>query len=117
MRAARRPLSALHKSLFLTALLGVLLAMASCATANPMVVEDGPGFWRGLVHGWIAPVTLVISLFRDDVAIYEVKNTGGWYDFGFLFGLSFWGGGGAAAGRRATKRDKHTGNVKLPSPS
>lgn len=95
----------------------LLLLLASCAPANPLVVQEGPGFWRGLVHGWIAPVTMVISWFRDDVAMYEVKNGGGWYDLGFLFGLSFWGGGGAAAGRRASKRDKSTGNVKLPAPA
>ena len=112
MRPAR-----LCSLLALLSLLSLVVLAASCAAANPMVVAEGPGFWRGLTHGWIAPVTFVISLFRDDVAIYEVKNSGGWYDFGFLFGLSFWGGGGAAAGRRATKRDKRTGNVKLPSPS
>lgn len=109
MRPARRWL--------LVATFALLALAASCAPANPVRAPDGPGFGRGLVHGWIAPVAFVISLFNDDVAIYDVKNAGGWYDFGFLFGLSFWGGGGAAAGRRASKRDKSTGNVKLPSPS
>ena len=93
-----------------------LLLCASCAGANTAAVDDGAGFWRGLVQGLIAPVALVISFFREDVAIYEVRNNGGFYDCGFLFGLSFWGGGGAAASRRGRNRDRHAGKVKAPSP-
>ncbi len=64
--------------------------------------ENGfvPGFWQGLWNGMIAPVTLVISLFNKSVQMYEVHNNGGWYNFGFLFGIvAIWGGGGAAARR------------------
>lgn len=53
------------------------------------------GFWLGLWHGAIAPVTLVVSLFSSDVGIYEVHNNGGWYHVGFLFGLTMSIGGGA----------------------
>jgi hypothetical protein len=62
------------------------------------------GFWYGLWHGVISPVTFVISLFSRNTQIYEVHNNGGWYDFGFLLGLSviFGGGGGGAA--RARRR-------------
>ena len=45
------------------------------------------GFWRGLWHGCICPITFVISLFSDSVSFYEVHNNGGWYDFGFLLGV------------------------------
>lgn len=100
------------------ALIVTLLACgASCAGANGAAVEDGAGFWRGLVHGWIAPVSLVISLFRDDVSLYEVRNNGGFYDCGFLLGLSCWGGGGAAASRRRRGHDRHSSKVKPPSPA
>ena len=60
------------------------------------------GFWSGLWHGIIAPVTFVISLFSDRVDMYEVHNNGGWYNVGFLFGMMmiFGGGGGGAARRR-----------------
>ncbi len=37
-------------------------------------------------HGLILPVTFVVSLFAEDVSIYEVHNSGHWYDFGFLLG-------------------------------
>lgn len=51
----------------------------------------------GLLHGALAPISFVGSLFLNDVAIYAVPNNGGWYDFGFLMGLCVWAGGGAAA--------------------
>ena len=73
------------------------------------------GFWLGLWHGIIAPVTFVISLFTDDVSIYEVHNSGNWYDFGYVLGLAMAFGGtagsGSAAGRRrerSTTGPKHT---------
>ena len=55
------------------------------------------GFWAGLWHGIIAPITFIISLFNPDVKMYETNNNGGWYDFGFLLGVSGSGGGSGAA--------------------
>ncbi len=55
------------------------------------------GFWAGLWHGIISPITFIVSLFDGDVAIYEVNNKGGWYDFGFLIGVGgSWGSAGAS---------------------
>ena len=84
--------------------LAALLLLSSCA-AGPNPSEgtgaDAPGFWLGLWHGIILPVTFVISLFTDSVGVYEVVNDGNWYDFGFFLGvLLFLGGGGSQAGRR-----------------
>ncbi len=45
------------------------------------------GFWQGLWHGLIALVTFIISLFKDNVAVYEVHNNGAWYNLGFIFGM------------------------------
>ena len=69
----------------------VVLVLASCAAAGNDLAGAGgdvPGFWLGLWHGVISPVTFIVSLFRDDVGIYAVRNSGGWYDFGFLVGAS-----------------------------
>ena len=55
------------------------------------------------MRGIIIPVTFVISLFNDNVSIYEVDNNGNWYDFGFMLGIAgpFSGiGGGASRARR-----------------
>jgi hypothetical protein len=60
------------------------------------------GFWLGLWHGLISPITFLVSLFNDHVSIYEVHNNGGWYNFGFMIGVSaiFGGGPGSASRRR-----------------
>lgn len=77
------------------------LIMTACAEAVPVedCVSDEPyGFFGGLWHGIIAPVSFVISLFKDDVAMYAVNNSGGWYDFGFVLGAGIlFGGSGKAA--------------------
>lgn len=86
-----------------TLLLGLLLA-GCAAGANPQAgsaAADGvvAGFWLGLWHGVIAPVTFVISLFTDTVNIYEVHNSGNWYDLGFFVGFGILLGGGASGAR------------------
>ena len=47
-------------------------------------VRQHPGrIFSGVWHGWIAPVALIWHLFDNDVRIYEINNTGIWYDVGF----------------------------------
>jgi hypothetical protein len=46
------------------------------------------GFLGGFWHGFIAPITFVVSLFMSGVSIYETNNNGCWYEFGFLLGVS-----------------------------
>lgn len=81
------------------------LILGACAPGpNPVQVEVTPGlagFWQGLWHGVIAPVTFFISLFTDRVNIYEVVNSGNWYDFGFVLGAGILFGG-SRAGRRSS---------------
>ncbi len=101
------------KRILIVGLLIVALAALSGCAAGPNDFQGVPdadgqvaGFWLGLWHGVIAPITFVISLFNSNVSMYAVHNTGGWYDFGFLFALSVvWGGGsrGAAAARRSRR--------------
>ena len=93
-------------SLAVVVLLALIL-LAGCAPgANQSVgtaSEHGrvAGFWLGVWHGFIAPFVFVISLFKSNLNIYEVHNNGLWYNFGYLFGVAcFFGGGGNKAGRR-----------------
>lgn len=82
--------------------LAALLLAACTAGVNPEV-DAGPdpaGFWLGLWQGFISPITFVISLFTDNVNIYEVANNGNWYDFGFVLGAGILFGGGFLGGRR-----------------
>jgi hypothetical protein len=84
--------------------IAVILTITSCAHVTPIeeCVQDEPyGFWYGLWHGIIAPISFVISLFSDEVAMYGVNNNGGWYDFGFVLGAGILFGSG---GRNAKKR-------------
>ena len=48
----------------------------------------GPaGFWVGLWHGLISPITFLVSLFNANVCMYESHNKGRLYEFGFLLGV------------------------------
>ena len=82
------------------AVLGLTLLLAACAAGpNPELGTADPdgtlaGFGLGLWHGIISPITFIISLFTNDVTLYEVHNNGGWYDFGFVFGAGILFGGG-----------------------
>ena len=86
------------------AVLAVALLLSSCAAGPNPSVDGGPepaGFWLGLWHGLIIFFTFVISLFTDDVSVYEVVNNGNWYDFGFFLGVAIaLGGSGGGAGAR-----------------
>jgi hypothetical protein len=94
------------RTLIVLAVLSMLVLAGCTAGPNPILHganEQGlvAGFWRGLWHGLIAPVSFIISLFTDHVRVYEVHNSGGWYDFGFMLGVSSSLGGSAhGAGRR-----------------
>jgi hypothetical protein len=85
----------------------MLFSLAGC-TAGPNAMMNSPnkngevaGFWQGLWQGFIAPFTFIISLFSDSIHMYEVHNNGGWYNFGFLFGLTIiLGGSGRGSARR-----------------
>lgn len=67
--------------------------IAGCAQTNQAIGTSGAdgvaGFWAGLWHGIILPVAFIISLFKDDIGIYEIHNSGSWYNFGFVLGTSW----------------------------
>jgi hypothetical protein len=77
----------------------VMVGVSGCAY-QPLSIPppDAPGFWLGVWHGFIAPISLFGSFFADH-RIYSFPNLGVLYDLGFLLGLSAWGGGGAYSAR------------------
>jgi len=98
----------MKKTLKIIAVVMLVFLVVSC-TAGFNQMENKPnkdgkvaGFWRGLWNGFIILFSFIISLFNDNVTIYEVHNSGGWYNFGFLLGIMcfFGGSGGGAASRR-----------------
>ena len=86
--------------LFAAALIVLVLLAASCAP-GPNASERTAdakgkiaGFWPGLWHGLISPITFVISLFSPNVRLYEVHNNGGWYNLGIVLGAGLFLSGG-----------------------
>ncbi|VAX19929.1 FIG00590341: hypothetical protein, partial [hydrothermal vent metagenome] len=49
--------------------------------------NDPSGFFMGIWHGWIAPISLIFGFFNPSISIYDVNNTGWWYDFGFYMAI------------------------------
>ena len=87
----------------------------SCAPGNTRFDAKPAGFWAGLWHGFICVVTFIISLFSGSVEMYEVNNSGGWYNFGFLLGaaIALGGGGGTSCKKRRKKsaREQEWGEI------
>ncbi len=86
----------------------MLLILSSCAPGpnrlakTPDAQGEVAGFWLGVWHGLIAPVTFIVSLFSDKVGIYDVHNSGNWYNFGFVLGAGLFLSGGTL-GRKKNK--------------
>ena len=90
------------KSYFKTILIvgTMLFIFSGCATQQTGAVENPPGFFYGLLHGFLILFSFIGSLFTD-YEIYAFPNTGGWYNFGYLLGaMIFLGGGGSSAKRK-----------------
>lgn len=92
----------------LLSLILTVFVIGAC-TAGPNELQNVPdengevaGFWMGLWHGFISPFTFIISLFRENIQVFDVHNNGNWYVFGFLFGASviLGGGSGGAVARK-----------------
>jgi hypothetical protein len=84
----------------------LVLMLASCAP-GPNGLEKTPnaagrtaGFWLGLWHGLISPITFIISIFNRNVRFYEVHNSGNWYNFGFVLGAGLFLSGGILGRKR-----------------
>lgn len=76
---------------FTLAIVGLLILAACAAGPNNVAEIDAPriaGFWLGLWHGVISPITFIVSLFTDKVSVYDVHNNGNWYDAGFMLGVA-----------------------------
>lgn len=95
---------------------GRLLVLVTVVTAALVVLpgcmpgggSSGPanpaGFFMGVWHGWIAPVSLIAGFFNPEIRIYELANKGWSYDFGFYMAIIA-GFGGLSLLRRRKPSD------------
>src|ERR1041385_6463743 len=85
----------------------ISLVLVSCA-AQPTRPDMGvPGFWWGLLHGFIAPFSLIASFFDPTIRAYAAPNAGWWYDLGFVLGMAaICGGGGSQGVKLKWSRDR-----------
>ena len=93
-----------------------MLLLVACAAENPMTgqahEETGRvyGFFSGLWDGVTAPFAFIINLLDGkNGSFYNVFNNGGWYNFGFLVGVTgFYKGAYEiyASGKREKENEK-----------
>lgn len=90
-----------HQLVIITLVLCLFSSCANSENVTECLQGKSYGFWWGLWHGIIAPIDLVLMLFREDITVYAQNNTGAWYAFGFLIGSGGWGLlGGKGLGRK-----------------
>ena len=96
----------MKKRILLICVAVVLLgALTGCVPGDGTYTSAKPaGFFWGVWHGWIAPVSLIWGLFRKGIRVYETVNTGWWYDFGFYIAIIS-GFGGISLSRRKNRND------------
>ncbi len=96
----------MKKNVKILILLGLaLLMLASCIPGDGRATSEDPAnlLW-GIWHGWVAPISLIISLFKDHIGIYEANNTGFWYNLGFYAAIV--GGFGSLNFTRKKRKEK-----------
>ncbi|MED5016748.1 hypothetical protein P9847_05440 [Paenibacillus chibensis] len=67
--------------------------------------QNQAGLFWGIWHGWIAPVSLIIGLFKHQIRVYEAYNSGWWYDFGYYIAVISGFGGISLFRRKKSNRD------------
>lgn len=84
----------------------LMTVLTGCIPGDGTYSTDQPaGFFWGVWHGWIAPISLIIGLFRDGIRVYEPINTGWWYDFGFYIAVISGFGGLSLSRKKNAKKD------------
>ncbi len=99
--------STISKSVRLLVVILCLLLFTSCTAGDVKFTHENPaGFLYGLWHGMLSVISLIVHLFNENIKVYEVNNSGGWYDFGFLLGTICVWGGGSVFSNKSYKRKK-----------
>jgi len=54
---------------------------------NSKYIEKPAGFWQGIVHGIILPLTFVYRQYEPHVKFYETDNLETGYNLGFVISI------------------------------
>jgi len=78
-----------HRLVVLALILILTFGLLSACMPNPTEASSlqPSGFFKGVWHGWIAPLSLIVGFFDDATRVYDPHNTGWWYDFGFYMAI------------------------------
>ena len=92
--------------IMIVVLLGLSFLLAGCVPGDgTYTAEDPAGFFWGIWHGWIAPVSLIAGIFNKNIRVYEAINTGWAYDFGFYIAVISGFGGLSLVRRKKNKSE------------
>jgi len=92
-----------RKVMVVLLLLLFIFTLTGCMPGDAKYSRQPAGFFWGVWHGWIAPISLIVQLFNPLVRVYEANNVGWWYDFGFY--IAILGGFGGISLSRSRKKD------------
>ncbi|MCK5198259.1 MAG: hypothetical protein KAR21_07905 [Spirochaetales bacterium] len=97
------------KKLFKIAVLIVIVSILSgCFPGDGKGTADDPvGFISGIWHGWIAPLSLILGIFKGNIRVYEMYNSGWWYDLGFYMAIISGFGGISLSRKKMKMKRKH----------
>jgi hypothetical protein len=99
----------MKKYLSLIFIISFIILLTGCVPGDGSASSTNEaGFFWGIWHGWIAPISLIISIFKVGINIYEIHNRGFLYDFGYY--IAILGGFGGFNLFRKGKRKKNRDN-------
>jgi hypothetical protein len=78
----------MNRRSYIISILTILSALLLAGCFPQQAAEGEPaGFFKGIWHGWIAPISLIFGFFDQGIRIYETNNTGWWYDLGYYMAV------------------------------
>ena len=95
-------------------LLIAIITIVGCVPGDGNHTADEPaGFFWGVWHGLIAPISLIWGLFNSEIRLYEPQNTGWAYDLGFYLavigGFSGFSSSSGSKGRKKAETPESNG--------
>ena len=95
----------MKKKIFISILILAIIILTGCVPGDKTSTLENPaGFFWGVWHGWLAPISLIVGFFNRDIRIYEVFNKGWTYDLGYYIAVI--SGFGSVALKRREKKKK-----------